>query len=762
MNYKYDYFISYRRACGGALAARTVMSILCKYGKKVFLDTNDIKIGEYMPQIFNNAIKNSNNFILILNEDSWRETEKIDFYYEEIIRITEEKGNIIPIEFANNILNSVPIFLQRHFNRDIKRFEKISFKNDYNLFDKQLWLLVNNVPNSKLPKFSMPFFNENLIMQDEKVDKLYNGIIKHRFFNLVGDGGIGKTTLTYLLAERYKAQLDNIASVIVNDNFKDDFVSQINATLHLTFAQEDSIDDKFNKIIFYLDKNYQVGNNLLIFDVNDIFDKDVNDKVSTELIDDIIQLNNSLPNNWKVLFLSRIQLDGFPTMNLNIDDEIDTNFLKELFLKKAGNLYNNFVDFDSLWQLIYFNPLLAEQLGIFLHVFPKMKTLAEIKEILYADKFQNKERSGVSSYNRNETETTIINFLNNLIDYKDFTPDEQVVLRHFVLWKSEYIQYNIIEDLLQGICENLEETLSNLCDRSILSFDETKSAYKLHSLLADSLRKQIDVTKQDYKTYCNNIIRIENYNCREFLPYADCIGNSLCEYEITKNVDFLNDTASKFDDISKTDYATQLYDKCIAITNQRLETEPKNIDYLEDLSYAYNNLANLQKDHLNDYKSAECNYNNTIRIAQKIVKISSAPKYLNFLAAGYNDLANLQNNHLNDPESAEINYNQAIGISEKIIRTSDDSQYLYDLANAYYNLAIMQRSQLGDYQSAVENTYKTIMIMETIIKRSNNSIFVTLLANAYNNLANLQADLHKYESAKENYNKAITIKKSLI
>ena len=41
--YKYDYFISYRRAGGGAVAAQWVKSILCKYGKKVFLYVDDIK-----------------------------------------------------------------------------------------------------------------------------------------------------------------------------------------------------------------------------------------------------------------------------------------------------------------------------------------------------------------------------------------------------------------------------------------------------------------------------------------------------------------------------------------------------------------------------------------------------------------------------------------------------------------------------------------------------------------------------------------------
>jgi peptide chain release factor 1 len=53
--------------------------------------------------------------------------------------------------------------------------------------------------------------------------------------------------------------------------------------------------------------------------------------------------------------------------------------------------------------------------------------------------------------------------------------------------------------------------------------------------------------------------RIRTYNFREFLSYADCIGNSLCEYKITSNIALLGNTAIKFGDTWKTDYAQKLY-----------------------------------------------------------------------------------------------------------------------------------------------------------------------------------------------------------
>ncbi len=754
-NYKYDYFISYRRACGGALAARHVKSILCKYGKKVFLDVDDIKKGEYKPQIYS-AIENSKEFILILNEESWREKDNIDVYYEEIIRITQQSGEIIPIEFAKDVLKNIPDFLKGQLNKVIKDYEKVVYSHDAffhfeeKLCDKLGISYIYDSKSEKLPHFSMPFKIEesDLIKRDEKVDELCNEIVNHHIFNLVGIGGIGKTTLSYLLAERYKNLFSNIAYVVVNGNVKEDFVSQINETLdkELNLAQNLSTDEKYKEIISFMGNNYKIGNNILILDVNETADRNANKEFAEGLV--------KFPDNWRVFILSRENFGSFNYKNIN--DEDDKEFLKKLFLSNAGARYNNF-DFDQLFKLIWYNSLLAEQLGYYLKYLP-VQTYDEIKNILCKD-ILDEDIEGVNALGRQKK---IKEFLKNLIKIQDFDEEQQKLLRHFVLWESEFIGYNIICDLLKGVCVNINKTLVSLSKRSILSFDETKSAYKLHGLLADSIREQIDVTKQDYKTYFFNIIRILRYNFREFLPYADCIGNSLCgEYEITTWVDFLNCTANKFYHTWKTDYAQKLHDKCIEISKQRLESEPENIEWLEDLSYAYNNLAMLQEDRLNDYESAKTHYNKAIETAERIIKISATPKYQNLLASGYNNLALLQDEHLNDPKSAEKNYQEAIKIREKITESSENLEYLNDLASSYYNLANLQKNSLNDYDSAEIHYDKAIKIGEEIRKVSDKPEYLVPLSSAYNNLADLQKNQKRYESAMENCNKVTEIWKNI-
>ncbi|MDD6001706.1 MAG: toll/interleukin-1 receptor domain-containing protein [Bacteroidales bacterium] len=714
-----------------------------------------------------NGKMNDHIFPILLKDVQIKDDTVIDhylhyFYGKKNELVQQEVEGIIPLTYIEKKACEAGFFIDDFYNL-IKYLRSINCRvNDYSIVIENIKLyLKQNADNSNihtkstpnLPQFSLN--TPELIRRDGKVDLLFELISNNKIVNLVGIGGSGKTSLAYLLADKYKDYFFNIAYVVVNGNLKEDFVSQINATLNLDFAPNMPIDEQYKTVISFMDQ-YKTVNNLLILDINETAGKNAIADYAKKLQNNNLPANKIYPNGWNILILSRDKFGDFHRHNLN--DNVDKPFLKRLFLDKAGERYKGFDNFDGLFNQINYSPLLAEQLGMFLKKQPKMKSFVEMQEILSTAKFRNKELSGISAFNRNETETTIISFLKSLIDFNSFELDEQELLRHFVLWKSEYIQYDIIEDLLQDICEDLEETLSNLYDRSILNFDETKSAYKLHGLLADSLREQIDVTKQDYKTYFDNIERIRTYNFREFLPYADCIGNSLCEYDITKNLGLLTHTALKFYDTWKTDYAQKLYDKCIEISNQRLETEPENIDYLKDLSYSYNNLANLQQYRLNDYESAENNYNKAIKIAEKIIKISYSPKYLNSLAMHYINLANLQVEYLNATKSAETNYQKTIEILEKITETSDNPEYLYGLARAYYNLAKLQEDSLNDYDSAEIHYNKAIKIGEEIRKITDNPEYLNQLSAAYTNLANLQKNQEKYESAIDNCKKAIEIK----
>lgn len=617
---------------------------------------------------------------------------------------------------------------------------------------KNIPIIIKPQTDNSIPSFPDVSIPKDLLRRDAEAENLYNRIIKNRFFNLVGVGGSGKTSLTYLMMQKHLSDFNEIAYVVANNNIEDEFVEQINATLDLPY--ETGEDYMYKKIIAFLEENYKSNKpNLLVLDINETTKEFENKKFIDELYQTI--------NNWNVLILSR---EHFTTFNFkNLNDNQDGEFIKELFVLKAGDKYKDFEDFDGLCKFIDYTPILAEQLGLYLNGLPK-KSLAEIKKVFYGEYFREEDISeGVSAIDRHNK---IVSFLRKLIDYNTFKPNAQKLLCHFILWQAEYIDYNVIKNLLKGVFtsdDDYENAIVALYKRAILTqkdLPDGKALYKLHGLLAESLRGQIVISKQDYSVYLDNIEEIIEYNYYDFIPYADCIGNSLCEYDIVPedNYPLLNCVGVKFHDTWKTDYAKRLYEKYIAIVLKKVESNPKNFDYQYDLAGGYLNLANLQQSNLNDYNSAETNYKKTIEISEKLPKNDFEYQYL--LALAYNNLANLpkQKRYLNDYNSAEINCKKAIEIGKELPK--DNSDYQNFLAMVYYNLALLQTDHLTEYKSAEANYKKSIEIKEQLPK--DNPEYQYWLANVYLSLANLQSDhLNDYKSAEINYKNDIKIKKNL-
>ena len=599
----------------------------------------------------------------------------------------------------------------------------------------------------KIFSFSVPI---GLLPRDKEADNLFNKIISNRFFNLIGVGGSGKSSLAYLMIQKHECDFNEIAYVVVNNNIKDDFVEQINKTLKLEFEKE---DDSFSEIIARLQNTCKSElPNLLVLDINETSDKEKNDEIINLLIK-----NKDLLNGWKILILSRENVDTrnrIATHNLN--EKEDVEFLKELFLSKAGTRYNDFGDFADLFKTIFYNPLLAEQLGLYLNEDPELATIDDIKKILYGESFREEDMQGLSADRHDEK---IVSFLKNLIKYNDLPDNEKNLLRHFVLWPTEYIGYDIIKDLLKGVFESdndLKNALKSLSKRSILATNNDKTlSYKLHGLLAESIREQIDIDNEDYDEYLDNIERIISYKFREFLPYADCIGNSLCEYNIETETNILYQIGIKYHQMWKTDYAFQLYNKCLL----QLNNTPRK----DNLAILFNVLACLQSDQLFDYKSAEKNYKKAISIGIDITRNSTNPKLLENLADSYNNLASLQYEWLNDIKSANINYKKAISIKEKITKLSNGNpDYLNKLAKSYNNIAVLQYRNFEDYNSATKYFKKAIKIYKIITEESDSIESLSGLASAYMNYANFISDyLQEYESADKHYNMAIEIREMI-
>ena len=611
--------------------------------------------------------------------------------------------------------------------------------------------VIIDIPNAQQArKYSGKVFSNpvpiGLLPRDKEADSLFDEVIINRFFNLIGVGGSGKSSLAYLMIQKHESDFNEIAYVVVNNNIKDDFVEQINKTLKLEFEKD---EDPFSEIIVHLQKTCKSElPNLLVLDINETSDKEKNDEIINSLLK-----NKDILNGWKILILSRENVDTrnrITTHNLNEKEDVD--FLKQLFLSKAGTRYNDFGDFDELFKTIFYNPLLAEQLGLYLNAEPELATIDDIKKILYGESFREEDMQGLSADRHDEP---IVSFLTNLIKYNDLNLNEKNLLRHFVLWQAEYIGYEVIKDLLKGVFasdDDLKNTLKSLSKRSILATNNDKTlSYKLHGLLAESLHQQINVKNENYDFYLNNIDRIIEYDYDIFSSYVDCIGNSLCEYDIT-HIRIYFETAVKFHKMWKIDYSYKLYAKCI-----KSITETQNSHNNSDLATVYNNIALLQANSYDDYQAAVDNFYKAIEIREQLPKDNS--KYQNELAESYKTLANVLSDNLNDFESAKAYYIKAISIRKQLPK--DKPKYQNDLASVYNNLAtLLKNDYFHDYQSAKEYYTEAITIREQL--HTDVLEYQNGLASSYNNLAILLQDKFScYKLAKDNYAKAIVIWKRI-
>lgn len=620
---------------------------------------------------------------------------------------------------------------------------------------------IDDIPNAQqAKKYSGKVFSfyvpDGLLARDKEADRLFDGVINNRFFNLIGVGGSGKSSLTYLMMQKHESDFNEIAYVVVNNiSIKEDIISQLNQFLKLEFGKD---DNPYQKIVTYLEDNFRSSKpNLLVLDINEL---------SNDVKDFVQNLRKLCPKDWKILFLSRENIDQLEIMEKeDLNHNQDTAFLKTLFLKRAGERYTNFADFNELFETIFYNPLLAEQLGFYLTRLPETKTLEQIKGILYGDKFKNKDMKGFATQT-NDNRSTIIDFLTNLISYDSDTFDhnEKELLRHFILWPIDFINYKVIQELLKGVFESdddLDETLGKLSDRAIFMTQTTDGgslAYKLHGLLAESLRGQIDMSIDKYPTYEQNTKR-NNTNDKDSVNVNICIYTSYCMW------------GEKMQDVTKGQYiqvvfhrllATLLNDRKSALSHFYKSIEigkklPTNFFECQDeLAATYTCFAYFLSTYLQDCKSANEYYSKAIIILEQIS--NNNPHYQNHLALTYNDCALLQQTYFGDFKIAKAYYQKAIEIGETITQNINNPQFLGTLALTYSNLGMLLQTYSGDCQSA-EKYYKTAIEIGESFK---DIYYFDTLALSYNNLGMVQQCYGNFQLAGEYYKKAIEIGESYI
>lgn len=123
----FDVFISYRRK-GGAEHAQLVKSELRQRGvaeNRIFLDTHSLHEGDFRQKI-ENAIRQSNNVIVIISKGCFDEVRDTDYWYMEIREAMKQGKRIIPVLFDSILsldLLPIPSDLNELKNRNFIRYQ---------------------------------------------------------------------------------------------------------------------------------------------------------------------------------------------------------------------------------------------------------------------------------------------------------------------------------------------------------------------------------------------------------------------------------------------------------------------------------------------------------------------------------------------------------------------------------------------------------------------------------------------------------------
>ena len=706
-----------------ALSIKYFKSPHCLYELHCILQNDGWEKRVY-PVITDTLLKNS--FVAIkryLNEDLFEELSYKNIQGKKTLNFAENhflsliESYILDIDRINEFLvNYVTIFEKGNYDKIIKAL-KTAVQNGVAKLppDPNVEMVAEPTPSNP-PDFYFPI-EKDLVPREKDVRKMLAKIKKNDFVNLYGFGGSGKTSLVNLFVNKHKNKFNQIAYVVVNNNIKDDFVYCINKTLNIKGIEKQ--ENRYETVVEYLANNYQAGKtNLMVIDIN-AASKDDADGFIDKLLNDTMD-QKRFPKGWKCLLLSRRELnDGMESMNLNENETGNSEFLKSIFAKRVGDKYDKFKDFDKLFEMLYYSPLLVEQLGIYLKKFP-MQTLRQISEILGTKDYKGQKRKGITAQNRNEEENdkTLVGFLKKLIVFDDIANDEdKVLLRHFVLWPVEYIPFEVICELMHDILEQKEikSALNRLVLRNIVSVQD--GSYKLHGLIGESINEQIEIDEESFNKYIENIIDfIKNDKENRFSKYISLSLVKIFEREVEKSPDSYHRKIQLFAAYSwrgsilhgemSFPLAEDLYLKAIAIGEKLPKDNP---EYQDSLGNVYHDLAIMQRANLKDYGAAQDNYGKAIAVFENLPKDN--PEYQDHLGKAYYNLANMQCDNLSEYGAAQDNYGKAIAVFEKLPK--DNPEYQGHLADTYNFLAYCL-SESDDYPAAFAAIEKAIAIGEIL------------------------------------------------
>lgn len=168
---------------------------------------------------------------------------------------------------------------------------------------------------------------------------------------------------------------------------------------------------------------------------------------------------------------------------------------------------------------------------------------------------------------------------------------------------------------------------------------------------------------------------------------------------------------------TKLSAAVEYAEEALGIRERLVESNPDNVEVLNELALALNNLGALYSRQDQDQRAAE-SYAEAIRLQSRLVEV--APETVGYrgdLAVSYNNLGLLQSRQARYPQSLDA-FRQALALQQKLVeRFPKDPDFTSSLAGVYNNLGMVLRKQ-GQDAEAVQAFQLAVQYQETACRRS--------------------------------------------
>ena len=669
----------------------------------------------------------------LLNEGSYNETQYLLQESSNVITPSKNELQAFYSLFINNIRNDqklITLFVNENYQYQIFKNTELlknifvnseEIRHDIKEIKELLGKENGNRP-VKIPKELTTILPR---LSKEKIVGRTNDLedLKKRLFNnkqvvlMNGMGGIGKTTLAMVYLNENFDNYKHIAWIKSSgEDFENDLVSTPGLLESLQIRFDETTRKTFDSVIIKL--------------------KSLEEKCLL-IIDDAKQsLSNyfsSLPNypNWHVIVTSREKIPHFELKELGFLDEKEAIDLFKLHYrhKRVSDdeikvLVNN-VEYHTLTVEILAKT--AQDIRTPPEELHKaiMKDLQTDVRVLHSDEKINK----------------VFSYISSIFDLSELSNDEIEILRYFSLLPSEYITFDMLNEVFSFVDDIPVLSLNGLSKKGWILYNEKEDSYKLHQIILEIIKSRYDYNDEFVNPLVDNISNLLSIDQSKDNPIEKFKWITFGRELIVQGLERKYSISSKLQNnlalvlMTLGDYvgAQELLEKAIILDERNFGKEHSIT------ATRYSNLALVFQD-LGDYSKAK-------ELLEKVVKSDEQ----NFgedhplTAIGYSNLA-LVLKDLGDYGNAKVLLEKAVNSDERNFGENHPAT-----ARSYSNLALVLEA-LGDYVKAKELLEKAVYSAERSFGKEHPTT-----ALAYSNLGMVLKVLGDYEGAKELLKKTVDL-----